>query len=109
MVKSAVVTGASTGIGRATALRLDDDGWRVFAGVRREEDGEALRSFTAAASKGDERASQPEKVAGAIAHALTARRPHTRYLVGIDARGQALLRWLPDRVADRAIAYAIRG
>lgn len=35
--------GASTGIGRATALRLDGLGWRVFAGVRREEDGEALR------------------------------------------------------------------
>ncbi len=38
-----LVTGASTGIGRATALRLDAAGWRVFAGVRREEDAEALR------------------------------------------------------------------
>ena len=42
-MKSIVVTGASTGIGRATALRLDSDGWRVFAGVRREEDAESLR------------------------------------------------------------------
>jgi NAD(P)-dependent dehydrogenase (short-subunit alcohol dehydrogenase family) len=42
-VRSALVTGASTGIGRATALRLDAVGWRVFAGVRREEDAEALR------------------------------------------------------------------
>jgi NAD(P)-dependent dehydrogenase (short-subunit alcohol dehydrogenase family) len=38
----AVVTGASTGIGRAVALRLDREGWRVFAGVRRPQDGEAL-------------------------------------------------------------------
>ena len=38
-----VVTGASTGIGRATALRLDREGFRVFAGVRREADAESLR------------------------------------------------------------------
>jgi NAD(P)-dependent dehydrogenase (short-subunit alcohol dehydrogenase family) len=42
-MKSALVTGASTGIGRATALRLDGRGWRVFAGVRREEDAASLR------------------------------------------------------------------
>jgi NAD(P)-dependent dehydrogenase (short-subunit alcohol dehydrogenase family) len=42
-VRSVLVTGASTGIGRATALRLDGSGWRVFAGVRRPEDAESLR------------------------------------------------------------------
>jgi NAD(P)-dependent dehydrogenase (short-subunit alcohol dehydrogenase family) len=43
-VPSALVTGASTGIGRATALRLDSAGWNVFAGVRRDADAEALRA-----------------------------------------------------------------
>jgi NAD(P)-dependent dehydrogenase (short-subunit alcohol dehydrogenase family) len=42
-MKSVLVTGASTGIGRATALHLDGKGWRVFAGVRREGDADALR------------------------------------------------------------------
>jgi NAD(P)-dependent dehydrogenase (short-subunit alcohol dehydrogenase family) len=38
-----LVTGASTGIGEACALHLDRLGWRVFAGVRRDADGERLR------------------------------------------------------------------
>ena len=37
-----VITGASTGIGRATALLLDELGFRVFAGVRKSVDGDAL-------------------------------------------------------------------
>jgi NAD(P)-dependent dehydrogenase (short-subunit alcohol dehydrogenase family) len=39
-----VITGTSTGIGAATAVRLVESGFHVFAGVRRAEDGEALRS-----------------------------------------------------------------
>ena len=42
--KTVVITGASTGIGRACALRFDNLGWRVFAGVRKERDAESLRS-----------------------------------------------------------------
>ncbi|HEX5714343.1 MAG TPA: SDR family oxidoreductase [Solirubrobacterales bacterium] len=43
-MRSVLITGASTGIGRAAALRLDAGGWRVYAGVRRQEDAEALRA-----------------------------------------------------------------
>lgn len=42
-MRSVLVTGTSTGIGRATALRLDGSGWRVFAAVRKEADAESLR------------------------------------------------------------------
>ena len=42
-MKTALVTGASSGIGRATVRRLDGAGWKVFAGVRKEEDAAALR------------------------------------------------------------------
>jgi NAD(P)-dependent dehydrogenase (short-subunit alcohol dehydrogenase family) len=37
-----LLTGASTGIGRATALRLARAGWTVLAGVRRAPDGDTL-------------------------------------------------------------------
>ena len=39
-----LVTGASTGIGRATVLRLAASGYHVFAGVRKPEDGASLVS-----------------------------------------------------------------
>ena len=38
-----VITGTSTGIGRACALRLDKAGFEVFACVRRPDDGKRLR------------------------------------------------------------------
>jgi NAD(P)-dependent dehydrogenase (short-subunit alcohol dehydrogenase family) len=42
-MKTVLVTGSSSGIGRATVRRLDGAGWKVFAGVRKEEDAAALR------------------------------------------------------------------
>src|SRR3954447_6600118 len=40
----AVVTGASTGIGAATARELAQRGFHVLAGVRRDEDADAIRA-----------------------------------------------------------------
>lgn len=42
MSRTLVITGASTGIGAACALAFDREGWTVFAGVRRAEDGYRL-------------------------------------------------------------------
>lgn len=42
-VRHVVITGASSGIGRACALELAARGFKVFAGVRNEADGEPLR------------------------------------------------------------------
>jgi NAD(P)-dependent dehydrogenase (short-subunit alcohol dehydrogenase family) len=43
--RAALVTGCSTGIGKATALRLAASGWQVFAGVRKEADRDRLAAI----------------------------------------------------------------
>ncbi|MFN6497606.1 MAG: SDR family oxidoreductase [Nostoc sp. DedQUE01] len=47
-------------------------------------------------------------VAQAVVHALTAKQPKTRYLVGQDAKIQAVLKHiLPDKLYDRIILYSM--
>jgi NAD(P)-dependent dehydrogenase (short-subunit alcohol dehydrogenase family) len=43
-MKTVVVTGASVGVGRATALLLDREGWQVFAIVRKQTDAHDLEA-----------------------------------------------------------------
>jgi NAD(P)-dependent dehydrogenase (short-subunit alcohol dehydrogenase family) len=43
-VKTVVVTGCSSGVGRAAALMLDRHGWQVFAIVCKESDADALKA-----------------------------------------------------------------
>jgi NAD(P)-dependent dehydrogenase (short-subunit alcohol dehydrogenase family) len=42
--KAVVITGASSGIGRAAVARMAQSGWRVFGTVRKAQDGDRLRS-----------------------------------------------------------------
>ncbi|BAY74737.1 short-chain dehydrogenase/reductase SDR [Nostoc linckia NIES-25] len=47
-------------------------------------------------------------VAQAVVHALTAKQPKTRYLIGQDAKIQAVLKHiLPDKLHDRLILYSM--
>ena len=49
-----------------------------------------------------------EKVAKAIDHALSSARPRTRYLVGLDAKIQARLKYvIPTRLFDRILIRAV--
>lgn len=43
-MKTVIITGASTGIGHAAALHMAEQGWQVFAGVRKPEDADMLRT-----------------------------------------------------------------
>ena len=45
MSPTVLITGTSSGIGRACAEEIAGRGWRVLAGVRREEDGEEVRGL----------------------------------------------------------------
>ena len=56
---------------------------------------EGQRGFIA---EGRTKGVEPDKVAVAVEHALTARRPKPRYLVGPDAQATAVIGRLPDRL-----------
>lgn len=45
MEKSVLVTGAGSGIGLATARLLAEKGFRVYGGVRKEQDAQSLRAL----------------------------------------------------------------
>ena len=51
----------------------------------------------------------PDVVARAVEHALTAARPKARYLVGRDAHLRAWIERLPTRLRDRILARALTG
>jgi NAD(P)-dependent dehydrogenase (short-subunit alcohol dehydrogenase family) len=69
--------------------------------------GDAIERYRRVVDRVAGRGIPPERAARAIRHALTARRPRVRYLVGTDARMQARLKYLiPPRLFDRIVARA---
>jgi NAD(P)-dependent dehydrogenase (short-subunit alcohol dehydrogenase family) len=69
-----------------------------------ERYGRIIDALTKRVQGGTVRGLPPERVAAVVEHALFARRPKPRYLVGRDARLRALLQVLPDRWRDRMIS-----
>ena len=66
--------------------------------------GDRIAQFRALAAKRAAAAGVPAAdVARAVEHALTAKKPRTRYLVGPDAKRRARLERLPDRIRDRVL------
>jgi len=71
--------------------------------------GDVPRVLRGALERGQRDAIPAERVAEAIHHALTARRPRTRYRVGRDAQLMIALRAvLPDRAFDYALSKLVR-
>ncbi len=71
--------------------------------------GALIATVRTASEDGARNGLPPDAVAKDVAHALTARKPRTRYLVGREAKSRATAaRFLPDRFIDRAIARVMR-
>ena len=87
----------------AEAMR---DTFRTVAGVDYSAALDAMREAAAATGARGESASL---VADAVLHAVDSRSPKTRYVVGRDARIQAMLaRIVPDRLRDRLVSKALK-
>jgi NAD(P)-dependent dehydrogenase (short-subunit alcohol dehydrogenase family) len=87
--------------------RGEEDADRLLDGSARMRElyGAAIERYRKVIRDTAERGIPAEKVAARIEHALAARRPRTRYLIGLDAQVMARLKpFLPTPVMDWAIA-----
>jgi NAD(P)-dependent dehydrogenase (short-subunit alcohol dehydrogenase family) len=75
----------------------------------RRDYGPLIATVRAASEQGARSGLPPVAVAEDVAHALTAKRPKTRYLVGREAKSRALLaRIVGDRAVDAGVARVMR-
>ena len=87
-----------------TSLKHADEMIKRMPVAAFEYYGRVIEAARARALDGGQKGLPPRAVADVVVHALTARKPRTRYLVGKDARLRMLFQRLPDRVRDRIIA-----
>jgi NAD(P)-dependent dehydrogenase (short-subunit alcohol dehydrogenase family) len=83
---------------------------RVLERARRDVHGgyaKPLAAFRERTIKTQATGISPMRVARVVEHALMARQPRTRYVVGTDAKMQAAIKLLPDRMRDWLIARYI--
>ena len=71
--------------------------------------GERIDAFRRAAVERGTKGAPADDVARAVEHALTAAKPHTRYLVGRDAKLRSRVQRLPDRIRDRVLVRRLFG
>ena len=70
--------------------------------------GPLIATVRTASEQGAKTGLPPDAVAKDVAHALTAKRPKTRYLVGREAKARALLaRIAGDRAIDAGVAQSV--
>ncbi|MBS1868726.1 MAG: SDR family NAD(P)-dependent oxidoreductase [Actinobacteria bacterium] len=81
----------------------------TLSGQAKRDYGPLIATVRTASEQGAKTGLPPDAVAKDVAHALTARRPRTRYLVGREAKSRALLaRIAGDRIVDNAVARVMR-
>lgn len=76
--------------------------------VLKKEYGDLIEGISAGFQGSGTKGDPPEKVARIIEHALTAERPKTRYLVGKVAYLRKAVSFLPDRLRDAVLTWALR-
>lgn len=78
---------------------------RSFLISLRERYGASVEALRVASEQTSRRAISADVATEVIERALTGKRPKTKYLVGLDARIQAVLAWLlPDRIFDALLS-----
>ena len=91
------------GIARADAL------YAAMPPAAHERYGAVVSALRSRAAKLGREGEPPEQVADVIVDALTTPRPRARYVVGREARVQAVLsRVLPDRAFEAMVAWTLR-